>query len=296
MLAPGGKGLNQALAAKRLGAQVAFIGAVGNDFASDHVIRALQDEGFNSNELLLERCPRPLPSVAIITWGNDVKMIASPARDKPPAPLRLLREAREQIRQADAILLTLDYLLEPLEILFEEVLPSRGSDSPRPIVVLNPGPDPFPGDVPSSLLGEVDWLVPNLAEAKALLGLPQGQPAEHESLVTALLHLGPGNVCMTVGRDGCTYSTDGLKGAPISHSGFEVVPLDTTGASDAFCAALAVWIVRGASVKDSIDAACAAGALCSERFGASPAMPTRSQVSQFLERRQPQGSLARRSL
>ena len=292
-LGAGGKGLNQAVAAARLEAKkVTFISAIGDDSLGSRYVR----KDFFQSEKTLKRRVHPvwsrvrkasLPVVAITTADDDVRMVATP-NDAVPA-LRTTdlskRGVTEALLQADAILMTMDYGSAIVRKVLDVVRPTNAPSKAREgqVVILNAAPAPFPGEIASSVLERLDWLVPNLWEARRLLNLPRGQNPLKE-MAEKLRDLGPKAVCVTAGNRGCVYVTERQlkpKQAPL----YSVVPIDTTGASDAFCAALAVLLGEGCDERRAITAAAAAGALAAETFGSSCSMPSRSDLASFLRTR-----------
>ncbi len=125
-----------------------------------------------------------------------------------------------------------------------------------------------------------DILVPNESEAKVLLGLDPQAPLEAEPLALSLLErTGAGCVMVTLGERGVVAAA---AGQTWQISPPPVQAVDTSGAGDVFCAALAVGLVEGHSLKMAAEWACAVAALSVSRAGTIPAFPTRDEVNQFL--------------
>jgi ribokinase len=137
---------------------------------------------------------------------------------------------------------------------------------------LNPAPARA---LPPELLGVVDVLVPNRSELGVLAGVEQptsiGAAAEAARELT-----GPGAIVVTLGADGALVIV-GARADHIPAPGVEVV--DTTGAGDAFCGALAAALADGAALTDAVEMAVHAGALATTRMGAQSALPTRSDLA-----------------
>lgn len=300
-LGAGGKGLNQAVAAARLGAgKVTFVSAIGDDRLGS---RYVSEEFFETEECLKRVSPHwakakhtPLPVVAITTADNDVRMLATPGGSLPALSTKHLKKQRVRaaLLEADVILMTLDYGSAIVREVLDLVRPADGSLPARPdqTVVLNAAPAPFPGEIDTSIFDRLDWLVPNMWEARRLLNSTHGQD-EISDMARQLLDLGPMGVCVTAGSEGCVYLTNKqLK--PRRPPLYNVVPIDTTGASDAFCAALALCLSEGCDERESVMAASAAGALAAQTFGSSCSMPSREQLASFLTSRGADRKLTKR--
>jgi len=289
----GGKGLNQAVAARRMGADVTFVSSVGDDFASRYLREQLEAEGFAPAQLSLDETPdATLPIVGVLVAGDDIRMVASPRRADLPAPR--LAERIELLRTADAVLLTLDFGAPLVKAVLDVVKPvadkGRGAVSGSPLVLLNPAPAPEPGELTSDVLRRLDWLVPNEIEARCILGDESSDP-ELSKLARALRQQSVPAACVTAGKRGSAY----VHGTTVErHLGYPVTALDATAASDAFCAALGVCLAEGFAVHDAISAASGAGALAAEHFGASASMPHRVEVAAFLRFREAEQALVSR--
>ncbi|MBC7287095.1 MAG: ribokinase [Armatimonadetes bacterium] len=264
----GGKGANQAVACARLGAETWMLARVGTDAFGDELVAGLRSDGVNVD--LIVRDPDEPSGVAFIVVdasGQNSIVVA------PGANMRLSPEDLERVVSWAAF----DVLLMQLEVPTSTVLEaSRKASEAGVLTVLDAGP---PQPVPKELLGAVDVLSPNETEARAILGLPADAPLVPDEAAQRLLELGAKAVVLKLGADGALLATaDGLWRVPA----FRVEPVDTTGAGDAFTAALAISLAEGRPLQDAARFACAAGALACTVFGAAPSMPSREAVERML--------------
>jgi ribokinase len=268
---PGGKGANQAVAAARLGAQVAMVGRVGADPDGVRLRAALEREGVSIRWVLVEpgaRTGRALVAVDRETGENTI--IVSPgantalASEHCAASGAVLRDASVTLLQQEVPAATVEAAARL----------SGGT------VLLNPAPardnQAARADL-RDLLDMVDILVPNRTELAALTGRPL--PDLHAVAEAALSLRGPSAVVVTLGGDGALLCEEG---AVLVVPAFDVLPVDTTAAGDAFCGALACAIAEGRALHEAVRHANAAAALATTLPGAQPSLPTRSEVEKLL--------------
>ena len=239
---PGGKGANQALAARRLGAEVSLVAAVGEDPAADEALDLLVRSGTGLERL--RRSPDEPTGHALVTVddaGETTIVVVAGAN-------ATLRVEPADVRGADAVLTVLEI---PDAAVVAAVEHATG------LVVLNAAPARA---LPPELLRRVDLVVVNRAEHAALDGLDAA-----------------GAVAVTHGAEGAVLRRAGREVARAAPPPVTVV--DGTAAGDAFTAALAVALLAGASDADALRRACAAGALTVGRAGAQPSLPTASELA-----------------
>jgi ribokinase len=267
---PGGKGANQAVASARLGAQVAMVGRVGSDAFGDQLLENLAVDGIDHAYVLRDR--EAATGVALIVVddaGQNSIVVAAGANMQLCAGD--IDSAEGIIAGADALLLQLESPLEAV-IRAAEVARAHGVT-----IVLNPAPA---RTIPPGLLALVDLLVPNESETALLTGMPVQDQAQAEAAAGALCSQGVGTVILTLGG----------RGAMLAHEGrtrifpaFDVAPVDTTAAGDAFVAGLAVALAEGRDLVEAVRWGNAAGALATTKLGAQPSLPTRNLLDQMLE-------------
>jgi ribokinase len=267
----GGKGFNQAVAARRLGADVAAVGRVGDDLFGRRFLEALDREGIDRAGVVIDSGEGT--GVASITVEPDGSNSIVQA---PRANRRLdaadIGAGAAAIAGATVAMLQLETSM-PAAIAF-----ARAARDTGVVTLLNPAPAaPVPGD----LLALTDIIAPNEIEARALTGLDETGREGAFSMAAALLSLGARGALITLGGDGAVACADGLR---LHGERFQVPVVDTVGAGDAFCAALAVRLAEGAGLAEALRFANAAGALACTRAGAEPSMPTRSEVDALVTR------------
>jgi len=265
---PGGKGANQAVAAARLGARTTFLGRVGDDAFGARLRANLVAEGVGVEAL--ETVPDCASGVALILLdaaGENTIVVT------PGANGRLMPDdvdaARHLVAEADAVVLQLEI---PPETVARAVALAREVGTRT---VVDAGPPRRPVD---EAVFESTILTPNEAEAASLLAVEPGSMGLEE-MARALLARGPEAVVLKAGPRGAVVArgTDCRRVAA-----FEIEPVDTTAAGDAFTAKLAIEAVKGTDLVAAARLANAAGALAALRLGAQPSMPTEDAIAEFL--------------
>lgn len=271
LVAFGGKGANQAVAARRLGSDVRFIGCVGDDAAGRDVRAALEAEGIDV---------AGVAAIAGAATGTALIIVDGAGRNQiavAPGANRALSVDVAQARQADFA--WADVVMTQLETpaaTVQWVLESARRAGV--ITVLNPAP------VPERPLDEhlwplVDYLTPNAVEAERLTGVAASGEAGAREAAVALRARGVGTVIVTLGEAGAIAVTaGGVTQAPAHH----VAVVDTTAAGDAFNAALAVGLAEHGALELALRLASATAALACTRAGAQPSLPTRADVDRLL--------------
>lgn len=257
-LFPGGKGANQAIAAARLGAEVAMLGRVGEDAFGADLVKNLQgnDVGTSRIETVSEA---PTGSAFItVTPDGENAIVVSPGANRSFGP-KEVEAASEDLSKTRVLVAQLEVGVEAVETAARIVAGSGGR------LLLNLAP---PGEVPDALLRLSDPLVVNEHEAAFLLGEDAQDP---EETARKLLDLGPSSIVVTLGDAGALLAAgNSTRHFPAP----EVEAVDTTGAGDAFVGALAAKLAEGASLERAIPYAVLAGAFAVTREGAQGSLPT----------------------
>ncbi len=259
---PGGKALNQAVALARLGAQVAAVGVVGGDGYGRDILGLLDRERIDTR--WMDQRPDSPTAVCVCLVGDaGESSILWHIEDDMSVTTATVRNAAGAISDADAVLMTFEM---PSESISETI---RLASDHGTGVIVQPAPVLQDEVAARSLPWElVDLVVPNRDEARRLLA--DGQLPEVLLARAINEQLGVKRVVVTLGADGCVmYGTDGQRHYP-AHA---VVPVDTTGASDAFTATLAAFLTAGAPEVDAVDAAQRAAAAAISRTGGYESMP-----------------------
>ncbi|MFB7568782.1 ribokinase [Streptomyces sp. NPDC056165] len=259
---PGGKGANQAAAAARLGARTALLARVGDDAHGRLLLDAQRAAGVDPAGVLVGGAPT---GVALITVdpSGDNSIVVSPGANGRLTP--------EDVRAAGDLLRASRVVSAQLEIPLETVVEAVRNLAPGSRFVLNPSP---PRPLPQELLKACDPLIVNEHEAKVILGGAEAGDTP-ESWARDLLALGPRSVVVTLGGEGALVaSADGVARVP----SVKVDAVDTTGAGDAFTAALAWRLGAGASLEQAAAYAARVGAVAVTRRGAQESYPTAAEV------------------
>jgi ribokinase len=248
---PGGKGLNQAVAAARAGATVAFVGAVGGDAAGDALRAVLTREGINADLLATVSRPTGRALIGVAATSENSIIVVAGANSTVTAG---------EMPSARVVLAQLEVPLPVVEL----ALATAGAAGS--VTVLNPAPAQ---PIDESLLRWCDIVIPNEHEVELLGG------------VERLLRLGARAVVVTMGARGAElHSPTG-----VTHiATFPVSPIDTTAAGDSFCGALCARIAAGDELHTALRFAAAAGALCATKAGAVPSIPMRAEIEAVLAR------------
>ena len=266
VMAAGGKGANQAVAATRLGGDVAFVARLGQDLFGDEAVANFKKEGIDAGCIV--RDPQAPSGVALIMVGPEGQNIIAVALGANGyLTVEDVRKAQDLIADARVVLLQLEI---PLPTVAEAIRLARAA---KCLIVLNPAPaQPLSPD----LLRQVDILTPNESEAMSLTGCQTPEMAADE-----LLRQGVGTVIVTLGAEGVLV---GVEGKPFERlHGFQVHAVDTTAAGDAFNGGLAVALARGELLQAAVRYAQAVAALSVTKRGAQPSLPTGGEVQRFLE-------------
>jgi ribokinase len=250
---PGGKGANQAVAAARLGRDVVFVGRIGADEIGRDLVGEFEREGVDVSHLTVDsEAPSGLAIITVDDAGENA-IVVSPGANGRVSP--------SDVEAASAVVMTATVALLQLEIPMDAVLAAAAAS--EGIVILNAAPA---AHLPAALLDSIDVLVVNRGELATLTG--SGDPLSARSLPVPV-----------------TVVTLGAEGARIiradtgeSVAAIDVTPVDTTGAGDTFCGALAAGLDDGLSLESSVRRAVVAGSLAVTAIGARSGMPTAPEL------------------
>lgn len=260
----GGKGANQAVAAARLGAEVAMIGRVGDDEQGRWLRSGLEIEGIDCRHVASVEVPTGL--AAITVDPDDVSIVVA-AGANASLDADGVRAAAGEIAAADALLLQGEVSVEAARSA-AEIAREQGVT-----ILLNPAPY---NDVAAAVLPLADVVMVNRAEAQQLRQPDAGGsvPELHPDAVLVETRGAAGCVVHPPRTAGPAAGADGgiIVSAP------QVAVVDATGAGDAFAAGFAVGIASGATVEDAARLAVRAGAWAVTVAGAQPSLPTMAQL------------------
>jgi ribokinase len=245
---PGGKGANQAVAAARLGADVSFVGCVGDDDHGRLARVGLEDAGVDVTGLRVVEGEPTGVALILVDAGGENQIVVAPGANR-----RLLPAAFD-VPEADALVCQLEVPVETVVWTFEH---ARGA-----MVCLNAAPA---RPVPTETLRRCDLIVANSFELDALGSSSLGRL-----------------FALTLGADGALLLENGEEIARAAPP--RVRAVDGTAAGDAFSACLVVSLLEARPPVEALRRACAAGALAASRPGAQTSLPTAREVDEILAR------------
>jgi ribokinase len=242
---PGGKGANQAVAAARLGAEVRFVGSVGDDEIAAEARRGLEDAGVDLTGLRIAAGEPTGLAMIVVSERGDNQIVVAPGAN------RALGADAFDLADADGVLCQLEVPIEAV---------AAAAEQTRGMFCLNAAPARI---VPEEVLARADLIVANSFELETLGSTPLD-----------------GLFALTLGAEGALLLEDGNEIARAVPPGVHAV--DGTAAGDAFCACLAVSLLEGRSREEALWRACAAGAIAASRPGAQSSLPTAAEVDAIL--------------
>lgn len=257
---PGGKGLNQAVAAARAGARTALVSAVGEDEAADLLLATLDEAGVDATAVRRAAGSSGVATIVVQASGENA-IVVDPGAG---GTLTALDPAAERAVRAGAVLVA--QLEVPLGVVVEA---ARLALAAGRTVVVNAAPAQ---PLDAAVLALVDVLVVNEHEALVLAGREEGDPVAAAQRLAA----GGPTVVVTLGASGAVVAFP--DGRVSTTPGLPARAVDTTAAGDAFVGVLAAALAAGLPVEDGVRRAVAAGALAVEVAGAVPSIPTREAV------------------
>ena len=265
----GGKGANQAVAAGRSGADIAFIACTGDDDIGERVRRQLERDRIDV-----------APVRAVNAQSTGVALIFVNAEGENVIGIHAGANAAlsvEQVEAEKARIAGAQALLMQLESPLESVLAAaKIAHQHQTTVVLNPAPA---RDLPDELLSLIDIITPNETEAEKLTGIRVENDDDAAKAARVLHEKGIGIVMITLGSRGVWVSHDG-QGRRVP--GFKVQAVDTIAAGDTFNGALVTALLEGSELAQAIRFAHAAAAIAVTRKGAQPSVPWRKEIDEFL--------------
>ncbi|HFB54719.1 MAG TPA: ribokinase [Hellea balneolensis] len=267
----GGKGLNQAVAAARMGARVHMVGCVGRDSFGQDAVTHLTRNGVTC-DYVVQADEAPTGCATITVDGDANNMICvSPGANWSLRPEHIIA-ARETIATADIVVVQAEIPTDVIEQVFDI------AEQAHVPCVFNPAPAK---KSLLSLLGRAQYVTPNESETETMTGINPEKDTDILAALDAFDHAGTAQIIMTRGARGISYRDGGkLVHVPT----FKVDAVDSTGAGDVFNGVLAVGLAQGLSVHDACVHANGAAALSVTRKGADAA-PTRTELAQFLKDR-----------
>lgn len=264
----GGKGLNQAVAAARLGAKVSMVGALGSDGGGAWLGEIVQTEGIDDSTI--NRVPGASGTALIevdITGANRIVVVPGANGTVTAAQVEAALTTLDDI----AVVMTLGEV--PIDAVETAMKVGRRIGA---TTILNPAPVQ---DYPADLFSFVDYLIPNEHEAALLTGEPTERSAEATHAARTLAQRGAQTVIVTRGAKATVWSTATQSGScGVCH----VNAIDTVAAGDAFCGGFATALAEGRDLGEALRWASATAGLATTVRGAVPSLPTRQAVIDLL--------------
>lgn len=259
---PGGKGANQAVAAARMGAEVAFIGAVGEDIYGERLIETLGNEGIDISGIAkVKNLPTGIASIIVDGKANNSIIVV------PGANLMVqvenLYANMELIDWCDIIVLQLEI---PLETVIECIIEGKKRGK---TIIFNPAPVQ---SFDKSIFKYIDYLIVNEIEAKQIA---ETDEEDYSKLVEKLIEIGFKNVLITIGEKGVLFNEeDEIKHIPA----LKVNAIDTTAAGDSFVGTFVTSLGSGANKNNAVQNAVRAAAITVTRVGAQSSLPYKDEI------------------
>lgn len=268
----GGKGANQAIAARLCGAQVLMVAKVGKDLFGEATVRNFNSFGVDTAHVqIVEDAPTGVAPIFVEPNGQNRIIVVKGANDRlTPADVDA---AAAELRRVHTIIMQFEV---PLTTIYHTVRFARAHNIR---CIVNPAPA-----VPVSLgdLVDADYFIPNETEAELITGLPVQTIEQAVACGAALLRKGFRRVVITLGARGALLAD---ASGHVHIPPFPVTAVDTTGAGDAFIGSLAVFLAEGVPEKDAIARASLYAALSTTRVGTQKSFPARAEFESEWARR-----------
>lgn len=268
---PGGKGANQAVAAARLGADIAFIATIGDDAFGNEIKEKFRQDNINTESVVqIPNTPTGIAMIQVSDAGEN--SIAISAEANACLTSEIVTQYSSMIESAQQLLMQLETPIEALEYA-AKIACKAGTK-----VTLNPAPAQPLSD---EFLTNIDVITPNETEAEVLTGVTVTDEVSAQKAADILHTKGIPTVMITLGAKGVWLSTKDKEGS--IYPGFRVEAKDTTAAGDTFNGALLCALIEGKEMADAIPFAHAAAAISVTRHGAQTSIPSRKEVDTFLK-------------
>lgn len=263
---PGGKGSNQAVAAKRAGGNVSFISRLGDDVFGSVALDFYKGEGIDTSAIIIDKdsyTGAAMITVNDVTSQNEIVVVLGACSKFTSDEIQRIDP---EIEASDIVLCQLETNLEAtLEVLTKAHAKGK-------LTILNPAPACA---LPDSIFSSLDYITPNETEAELLTGIAVTDRESASKAADVFLSKGAKNVIITLGKNGyyAKNACEEIAGKPI-----EVNVIDTTGAGDAFNGGFAAALAENMNLKDALGFANTVGGLSVEKIGTAPAMPYRDKI------------------
>ncbi len=265
----GGKGCNQAVAAARCGARTAMLGRLGADAYGDEFLAALAEEGIADAGIVRDTQAGTGIALPILDPSGENMIVVAPRANMRLRP-EDVEAAAETLRAARVLLLQMEVPVDA-SLAAARIVHAAGG-----MVVWNVAPAVA---LPNEALALCDAIVVNEAEAAALSGIETNSIGGCAEAARSIAARCRGAAIVTLGEAGVLFASETIVRRLCGHA---VRVVDTTGAGDAFCGALAAVLAHGAAIDVAITAGNAAGSLAVGRNGAAPSLPRSGEIARVL--------------
>jgi len=261
---PGGKGLNQAIAARRAGSEVLMVGSIGNDADGDFLFDILKSENIDHKFITKTSEQTGIAVIEVSKSAENRIIIIAGANSKT-------RFSNEVLTSSPSVTVSLAQLETPIAEVAKFIYESKAAGK---ITILNPAPIQ---KLDQQLLQNSDYLIANETEASFLVGSAIEHLSKDEAVTIArqLQKNGSKKVIITLGEQGSVYLDQEKE---LFTPAYKVKAVDTTAAGDAFCGAFATAISENKPVEYALKFASAAGGLAATKAGAVPSLPTQQEI------------------
>ena len=259
----GGKGLNQAVAIAKLGGDVSFLGAVGEDANGELLLNELYNSNVDFKGFKTKEAPTGIAMITVVDGNNFIILDAGANAELTP----------EVISNFGDLIAECEYCVMQLEIPVETVLKvCEIANKCGTKIILNPAPYK---ELLNEVFSKIDFIIPNEHEAYDLTGI---YPSDEESTQKAILKLkqmGVKNIIITLGERGCAYS---VENEIVFKSAIKTNVVDTTSAGDTFVGALVSKLSQNETLENAVLFATKAAAITVSREGASKSIPYANEI------------------
>ncbi len=242
--APGGKGANQAAALAALGQPVRFVGCVGNDDRGESLVSHLENLGVDCGSVTTTSQAPTGSAVVVVASDGENSIVVHPGANFALTPQHVTQTLAASNN---------GYVLVQFEVPLDAAYAALTAGDAR--VVVNPAPMPEPSALLDDIIARADILVPNRTELAGLANAPLPQTIEEVTQCVRTLTV-DAQIVVTLGSDGALVFPKGPSGDAVAVSAPAVDTVDSSGAGDAFCAALVAGVNAGHPLEDAAQFAC----------------------------------------
>ena len=263
---PGGKGDNQVIASARVGGDVTFIGAVGDDNYGELLKKNLEENKVKTHMKIVPNMSSQIATILIDESGENRIVIVPGANNF--VDKKQIDDNFDIIKECDIILMQLEIPMETVEYVVDKFYELNK------IIILNPAPG---AELSDNIIKKCTYLTPNENEIGLITKMPYDTIDNIKSAAKCLFDKGAQNVLVTLGEKGAYLKN---KNDDIIIPTLKVKALDTTGAGDCFNGVFAACLAMGKNAIEAIKYANVASSISVTRSGAVPSLPYKEEVDE----------------